>query len=245
MVLGGRISTRNTNHFGKSGIMLWLKYVQNQFNFDIPEKNSIFAKKIIMEKIKVAVDFKQLLEDITFTNKIMKTFDMSELITRNQYYQLKDYIILWLAKHDFTQTTIDDEYEYLISKTHKRIELLKLTISYKDTKCLIHQNAESKIRKVLNFNPSKPTSVKYEPTKYEGLELNTDTKLEFINAISRLKATRITLLRSTMDLDSFENSYATNLSSQDPWMKRYRIFLPKLGMSDIEIIEYKEENERV
>ena len=199
-----------------------------------------------MEKIKVAVDFKQLLEDITFTNKIMKTFDMSELITRNQYYQLKDYIILWLVKHDFTQTTIDDEYEYLISKTHKRIELLKLTISYKDTKCLIHQNVESKIRKVLNFNPSKPTSVKYEPTKYEGLELNTDTKLEFINAISRLKATRITLLRSTMDLDSFENSYATNLRSQDPWMERYRIFLPKLGMSDIEIIEYKEEeNERV
>ena len=81
-----------------------------------------------MEKIKVAVDFKQILEDITFTNKIMKTFDMSELITRNQYYQLKDYIILWLVKHDFTQTTIDDEYEYLISKTHKRIELLKLTI---------------------------------------------------------------------------------------------------------------------
>lgn len=199
-----------------------------------------------MEKIKVAVDFKQILEDITFTNKIMKTFDMSEIITRNQYYQLKDYIILWLAKHDFTQTTIDDEYEYLISKTHKRIELLKLTISYKDTKCLIHQNVESKIRKALNLNPSKPASVKYEPTKYEGLELNTDTKLEFINAISRLKATRITLLRSTMDLDSFENSYETNLRSQDPWMERYRIFLPKLGRSDIEIIEYKEEeNERV
>ena len=82
--------------------MLWLKYVQNQFNFDIPEKYSIYTKKIIMEKIKVAVDFKQLLEDITFTNKIMKTFDMSELITRNQYYQLKDYNIMWLAKHDFT-----------------------------------------------------------------------------------------------------------------------------------------------
>ena len=193
-----------------------------------------------MEKIKVAVDFKQLLEDITFTNKIMKTFDMSELITRNQYYQLKDYIILWLVKHDFTQTTID-EYEYLISKTHQRIELLKLTISYKDTKCLLHQNAEGKIRKALDFNSPKPAIVRYEPTKYEGLELNTDTKLEFINAISRLKATRITLLRSTMDLNSFESSYATNLRSQDPWMERYKIFLPKLGRSDIEIVEYKEE----
>ena len=198
-----------------------------------------------MEKIKVAVDFKQLLEDITFTNKIMKTFDMSELITRNQYYQLKDYIILWLVKHDFTQTTID-EYEYLISKTHQRIELLKLTISYKDTKCLLHQNAEGKVRKALGFNSPKPAIVRYEPTKYEGIELNTDTKLEFINAISRLKATRITLLRSTMDLNAFESSYATNLRSQDPWMERYRIFLPKLGRSDIEIVEYKEEeNERV
>ena len=189
-----------------------------------------------MEKVKVVVDFKQLLEDITFTNRIMKTFDMSDIITKNQYYQLKDNIILWLVKHDFTQTTID-EHEYLISKTGQRIELLKLTISYKDTKCLLHQNSEGKIRKALNFNPSKPASVKYEPTKYEGLELNTDTKSKFVQAISRLKAVRIIFLRNSLDFNGFDGSYASNIRSQDPWMVRYKFFLPKQGKADIEIIE--------
>jgi hypothetical protein len=48
-----------------------------------------------------------------------------------------------------------------------------------------------------------------------------------------------------MDLNAFESSYATNLRSKDPWMERYRVFIPKLGRSDIEIVEYKEEeNER-
>lgn len=56
-------------------------------------------KEITMEKVKVAVDFKKLLEDITYTNKIMKTFDMSDIITKNQYYQLKDNIILWLVRY--------------------------------------------------------------------------------------------------------------------------------------------------
>jgi hypothetical protein len=189
-----------------------------------------------MEKVKVVVDFKQLLEDITFTNRSMKTFDMSEIITKNQYYQLKDNIVLWLVRHNFTQTTID-EHEYLISKTGERIELLKLTISYKDTKCLLHQNSEGKIRKALNFNPPKPAVVKYEPVKYEGLELNTDTKSKFVQAISRLKAVRIIFLRNSLDFNGFDGSYASNIRSQDPWMVRYKFFLPKQGRADIEIIE--------
>lgn len=193
-------------------------------------------KKITMEKVKVAVDFKKLLEDITYTNKIMKTFDMSDIITKNQYYQLKDNIILWLVKHDFTKTTID-EHEYLISKTNQRIELLKLTVSYKDTKCLLHQNSEGKIRKALKFNPPKPAAVKYEPVKYEGLELNTDTKLKFVHAISRLKAVRIIFLRNSLDFNAFDSSYESNVRSQDPWMVRYKSFLPKQGRVDIEIIE--------
>lgn len=47
-----------------------------------------------MENVKVEIDFKRVLEAITYTNRYMKAFDMGDIITRNQYYQLKDNIVL-------------------------------------------------------------------------------------------------------------------------------------------------------
>ena len=55
----------------------------------------------------VKVDFRQVLEDITYTNRVMKTFDVSDIITRNQYYELKDSIVLWLLRHNFTENLLD------------------------------------------------------------------------------------------------------------------------------------------
>ena len=166
----------------------------------------------------------------------MKAFDMSDIITRNQYYQLKDNIVLWLLRHKFTQTTIDG-IEYLIDKNGGRVELVKLTISYNGTKCLLHQNINDKIRKTLKMRKGVLATTIYNPIKYEGLELDSDAVSKFMNAISYLRRVRIVMMRNMMDLNAFESAYAQNLKSGDPWMGEYRCFLPNNGKSGIKVVE--------
>lgn len=59
------------------------------------------------QKTKVEVDFGQMLDDITYTNKVTKMFDVSDIITRQQYYALKDFIITWLLSNQYTTYTVD------------------------------------------------------------------------------------------------------------------------------------------
>ena len=190
-------------------------------------------------KWKVDIDFKQLLEDISYTNQIMKTFDVKDIITRNQYYQLKDNIVLWLMRHDITRTDVN-EFEFLFDKNGRRMEVVKLTISYGDTKCLIHQNNEGKIKKIvqniLDERKQECAISEYVSNKYEGLELDKD---KFTDAISRMKVVRILFIRESSTKNTFESCYAQNTNSSDPWMKEYKRYLPSDGGVDI-IISYKE-----
>lgn len=189
-----------------------------------------------MEKVKVEIDFKRVLEAITYTNRYMKAFDMGDIITRNQYYQLKDNIVLWLLRHQFTQTTVDGM-EYLIDKNGGRVGLVKLTISYNGTKCLLHQNINDKIRKALKMGKGVLAATIYDPIKYDGLELDNGAVSKFTNAISYLRRVRIVMMRNMMDLNAFESAYAQNLKSGDPWMREYRCFLPNNGKSGIKVVE--------
>lgn len=181
----------------------------------------------------VDVDFKQLLEDISYTNRIMKTFNVKDIITRNQYYQLKDNIVLWLMRHDITKTDVDG-FEFLFDKNGRRMEVVRLTISYGDTKCLIHQNNDGKIKKVvqgiLDERKQECTTSEYVPNNYEGLELEKD---KFSDAISRMKVVRILFIRELSTKNAFESCYAQNINSRDPWMKEYRKYLPSAGEVDI------------
>ena len=187
--------------------------------------------------MEIEVDFKQLLEDISYTNQITKTFDVNDIITRSQYYQLKDSIVLWLMKHDITKTDVNG-FEFLFDKNGRRMMLVKLIISYGDTKCLIHQNNYGKIKKfvqdILDERKQKCTITEYVPKNYEGLEFDKD---KFIDAISRMKVVRILFIRESTTINAFESCYEQNTKSRDPWMKAYRGFLPLNGKTEITIKE--------
>ena len=187
--------------------------------------------------MEIEVDFKQLLEDISYTNQITKTFDVNDIITRSQYYQLKDSIVLWLMKHDITKTDVNG-FEFLFDKNGRRMMLVKLIISYGDTKCLIHQNNYGKIKKfvqdILDERKQKCTITEYVPKNYEGLEFDKD---KFIDVISRMKVVRILFIRESTTINAFEKCYEQNTKSRDPWMKAYRGFLPLNGKTEITIKE--------
>lgn len=187
--------------------------------------------------MEIEVDFKQLLEDITYTNQIMKTFDVNDIITRAQYYQLKDSIVLWLMRHNITKTDVDG-FEFLFDKSGKRMEVVRLTISYGDTKCLIHQNNNGNIKKIvrdiLDERKQECTISEYISNKYEGLELDKD---KFIDAISRMKVVRILFIRESLAKNAFDSCYSQNINSRNPWMKEYRVFLPLKGNADLIIKE--------
>jgi hypothetical protein len=187
--------------------------------------------------MEIEVDFKQLLEDITYTNKIMKTFDVKDIITRGQYYQLKDSIVLWLMKHNITKTDVDG-FEFFFDKSGNRMKLVRLTISYGDTKCLIHQHNCGKIKNIvqdiLDERKQECEISEYIPNKYDGLELDKD---KFIDAISRMKVVRILFIRESLPKNEFDWCYETNRKSSNPWMKEYRVFLPLKGNADLIIKE--------
>lgn len=183
----------------------------------------------------IEVDFKQLLEDISYTNMIMKSFDVKHIITRNQYYQLKDRLVLWLLSHKFTKKTIDG-FEYLVDKKGDKVGLIKLTLEFEDIKCLIHQNISSKILKMLNvssFPKLDDLTDLYKPVHYNNIEYD---EKKFKKAINRMKIVRIYFLREMMDYSTFESCASTNYASKDPWMKKYRKYLPWAGTVDIVIV---------
>ena len=187
-------------------------------------KKQVALRYIVM--IKVRINFKQLLEDITYTNRMSKRYDVSDIISRNQYYELKDRLIRWLLTHEFTTYTIDG-YEYLIGKQGEKCPLVKLTIKYRGTECLLHQNLDSRMRAILGVEKSIPIDTEYVPATYDNLEAFDEEK--FREALTRMTVARIRFLRDTEGDGSFWQSYFMNKHSKNPWMPKYLQFLPCRG----------------
>ena len=187
------------------------------------------AKK---RKPTIEINFSSLLNDITYTNRVMKTHDVSHIITRNQFYQLKDKLIMWMINHKFTTTSVDGM-EYTIDKNMEKLYLVKLTLSIGDTVCHVHQNFSKSIRNRLQINPDNFEIKKYEP-EYSYVEYDEE---EFEKAIRRMRLTRIIFMRESTERNLFFGAYATNLKSGDPWMKEYISFLPRGGNVDFKVIK--------
>lgn len=185
-------------------------------------------------EIRIEIDFKQLLEDISYTNKISKKYNVSNIISRNQYYELKDALVLWLAKSDIVSTNIDGM-EYTVGKNGDIIPLLKLTITYKDIRCPIHQNFRKRLKKLFNIKFNEDSSERYV---YHGSEVEYNEE-EFVSAINRMYAVRIKFLRATLGSDAFWATYNDNKIRQGDmsWMVRYIDYLPNNEEGWFKIVE--------
>lgn len=186
------------------------------------------------QKIKVEVDFDTLLKDISYTNKAVKRFDVSDIISRTQYYELKDALVLWMLKHNFTENTLDG-LEYTIGKYGDRVELVKLTIRHGATICLLHQNLDRKTREIFNLHDTKEEDFsEYSQPEYS--EISFDNQ-RFITSLTRMKVNRLRFLRSSLDNNAFQSTVAMNGRSQNRWMEKYINFLPLKGGIGIEITD--------
>ena len=187
-----------------------------------------------MEHIVVKVDFRQLLEDIEYTNKVMKKFDVSKIITRNQYYELKDALVLWMLKHQFTEKRING-FEYTTGKYGDRIELVKFTISYGDTECLLHQNLNRKMCEMFGLHEAKEDDfVEYIQSVYDDVEFDEN---RFRECVSRMKINRIRFIRESQNSNSFWSTIGMNGKSSNPWMRTYLGLLPYGGKRQIRIVD--------
>lgn len=180
----------------------------------------------------VKVDFRQLLEDIDYTNKVTKAFDVSDIITRTQYYELKDRLVLWLLRHNFTETTFDG-LEYTTGKYGDKVELVKFTVSYEDTVCKLHQNLDRKTREIFGITGMEDICDEYVREEHD-VEFD---ETRFRECITRMKVTRMKFLRETMDNNNFWQSVCTNDRSAYPWMRVYLKFLPNNGNTAIWILD--------
>lgn len=179
----------------------------------------------------VKVDFRQVLEDITYTNKVMKTFDVSDIITRNQYYELKDALVLWLLRRNFTENSLDG-LEYTTGKNGDRVELVKLTVRYGDTECLLHQNLDRRMCEMFGLHDAKEEEFEeYVPSVYD-VEFEEN---RFRECIARMRVNRMRFLRERFDNNSFQQAVFTNDRSSNPWMRPYLGFLPLKGVTQIKI----------
>ena len=187
-----------------------------------------------MAKTRIKVDFDRLLDDITYTNMVTKNFDVSDIITRNQYYELKDAIVLWLPKHSFTENFIDG-FEHVIGKDGKKIELIKLTLKHGNTVCRVHQPNEKRVRVALGLLSDVDSIEPYS------IEPNNDVDFDetrFRESISNMKTNRLRFMRDSSP--NFGGTVINNLKSGNPWMKPYLELLPFKGKMPIEIIDSKE-----
>lgn len=191
-----------------------------------------------MVHIAVKVDFRQLLEDIEYTNKVTKKFDVSDIITRNQYYELKDALVLWLLRHNFTENVLDG-LEYTTGKYGDKVELVKFTISYGDTVCKLHQNLNRKTVELFGLHDAKEEDFKkYVPSVYDDVEFDEN---RFRECVSRMKTNRIKFIRESQDNNNFWSIIAMNGRSSNPWMRPYLGFLPYDWKRPIRIVDKNEE----
>jgi len=193
------------------------------------------TKKVNMarQKTTVEVDFGQLLDDISYTNKVTKTFDVSDIITRQQYYALKDFIITWLLTNQYTTYTVDGA-EYVTDRNGDRIQLVKLTLCHGDKQCKVHQTSTSKLRKIIGLSDNTPSTEEYLQEPYDDVKYD---ETDFVTALSRMKVNRLRFMREMFDNNTFEQSLALNRRSGNPWMKCYLSFLPLKGKTGIKIVD--------
>lgn len=185
------------------------------------------------QKATVEVDFGQLLDDISYTNKVTKTFDVSDIITRQQYYALKDFIITWLLSNQYTTYTVDGA-EYVTDRNRDRIQLVKLTLCHGDKQCKVHQTSTSKLRKIIGLPDNTLSTEEYRQEPYDDVKYD---ETEFVTALSRMKVNRLRFMREMFDNNTFEQSLALNRRSGNPWMKYYLSFLPLKGKTGIKIVD--------
>lgn len=185
-----------------------------------------------MKDIPVKVNFKQLLEDINYTNKVMKTYDVKDIITRNQFYELKDDLVMWMLKHPFGLEIEMNGLEYT-EGTFGNVELVKFIITYNGTECKLHQNLDRKMRELFWIPGSEKATEKYVPEKYD-VEYDENN---FREALSRMKVVRMKFKRSSMTSSEFWQMIAVNDNSKNPWMRQYLGFLPNFGKYRTEIVE--------
>lgn len=186
-----------------------------------------------MPRIKVKVDFDRLLEDITYTNWITKNVDVSGIITRNQYYQLKDSLVIYLLKNGFTENTVDG-FEYVMDKEGNKIWLVRLSIRHGETICMVHQNFSSRLMWVLGLDGIPESGEEYMVKFKNGIEFD---EARFRESIANMKASRIRFMRESLNNNAFESGVSTNSKSNDPWMKCYLSFLPLKGKVPIRIVD--------
>lgn len=192
-----------------------------------------------MKSFEVKVDFGQLLEDIEYTNMVTKTFDVSDIITKGRYYELKDSLVKWLLRHNFTENTLNG-LEYTTGKVGERIELVTLAIRYGDKECLIHQNLDMKICEMFGLHDAKEED--FEKYVYSEYDVEFD-EMRFREAISRMKTNRIRFIRESMNNNGFEHSLACNNRSTNPWMRPYLVFLPLEGKVPVRITDKNEQKQ--
>lgn len=185
-----------------------------------------------MKRITIKVDFKGLLEDIVYTNMVSKAYDVSRVISRNQYYDLKDSLIHWLLGHKFSGKRVDG-FEYVVGKDGERIELVKLTITYGGSEYMFHQKFNGKMKGLLGIESASDDMSLYQPEVFDG-EYD---ESRFAESIRRMMIARIRFMRSVLGHNGFGQALGLNRRSNNPWMAGCLSYLPHNGVVGIDIEE--------
>lgn len=189
-----------------------------------------------MKAEEVKMDFRRLLEDITYTNSVFKTHDVRNVITKQQFYALKDRLVIWLLKHNYTEKS-PEGFESFVDRNLQVIELVRIKLKYGDTECLVHQHLDGTICKIFGIAPYEEDRQwdKYCPKKYD-IEYD---EVKFREAIDRMMMCRMLFMRRELDWNAFQSALATNISnkSNNPWMARFVEKLPGKGRKNIWIVD--------
>ena len=186
-----------------------------------------------MTKIELKVDFKQVLEDFVYTNMITKAFDVRHIVTKQQYYSLKDSIILWMCKHDIVEKSAG-EVEWMGHPDWDKLWLITVKFTYKGTEYVFHQRLDHTWRAIPWIGKELTATKEYVPQKYD-IEYD---EQKFSEAIERLKIARIRFTREQIpNNNEFWHTIYSNKNSKNPWMWNYLTYLPDNGREVIKIIE--------
>ena len=185
------------------------------------------------KRVALKVDFEQVLEDLVYTNMITKTFDVRHIITKTQYYALKDSIILWICRHNIVEKG-GGEVEWMEHPDWDNLWLVNIKLTYRGKEYMFHQRLDHTWKAIPWIGKEVSPVREYVPKKYD-VEYD---EQKFIDAIERLKITRLRFLREQENHNSFWKSVHTNKNSKNPWMRNYLSYLPENGkVNNIKIVE--------
>lgn len=186
-----------------------------------------------MGQITLKVDFRQVLEDLVYTNMITKTFNVEHIITKTQYYALKDSIILWFCKHNVAEKDGGDV-EWMYNPDWDNLWLVVIKLIYKGKEYVFHQRLDHTWKAIPWIGKEVSPVREYVPKKYD-IEYDEE---KFIDAIERLKIAKIRFIREMQQShNDFWGTIYTNKKSKNPWMWNYLSYLPENGNVPIKIDE--------